>query len=172
MILLLFGFGRTISHSLELFLNQEFDIGPLEGHIRLPHALLAAVSGGQLWLCEITRTWYLATKNRVIREQAKANLNTMSSSGDLSFTLFVKLPIELQNIIWQITLSVPRAISGEDCFREWWFGRIKYFLTPVALQVSHNSRSLAKKALTRTSPDSGRVYIPLSLLFPSLPSLA
>jgi hypothetical protein len=68
-----------------------------------------------------------------------------------SFVLFPRLPVELQNIVWQITLSEPRAISGEDCFHAWWYGRLLRFLLPVALHVCHNSRSLAKKILRRTA---------------------
>jgi 2EXR family len=68
-----------------------------------------------------------------------------------NFVLFPRLPVELQNIIWQITLSEPRAISGGDCFEEWWHGRLVRFLSPVALHVCHNSRSLAKKILRRTT---------------------
>jgi hypothetical protein len=72
-----------------------------------------------------------------------------------SFVLFTKLPIEIQNLIWEFTLSDPRAISRENCFREWWYGRITTFLSPVALHVCHSSRSLAKSVLRCTS-----VYIP------------
>ncbi|KAF8856256.1 hypothetical protein BDZ45DRAFT_804283 [Acephala macrosclerotiorum] len=72
-----------------------------------------------------------------------------------SFTLFLKLPIELQNTIWQMTLSGPRAIGGEECFQEWWHSRLARFLSPVALHVCHNSRSLAKKILRGTT-----VHIP------------
>jgi len=68
-----------------------------------------------------------------------------------SFVLFPRLPIELQDIVWQITLSDPRAISGEDCFHAWWHSRLVRFLSPVALHVCHNSRSLAKKILRRTA---------------------
>ena len=67
------------------------------------------------------------------------------------FTLFPQLPFELQDMIWEITLSEPRLISGESCFREWWYGRVVRFLSPVALHVCHRSRSLAKRLLKRTS---------------------
>lgn len=67
------------------------------------------------------------------------------------FTLFPQLPFELQDMIWEITLSEPRLISGESCFREWWFRRIVRFLSPVALHVCCRSRSLAKRLLTCTS---------------------
>src|SRR5436190_23954919 len=42
---------------------------------------------------------------------------TMSPPAMLcTFTLFPNLPMELQNLIWQMTLSEPRAISGENSF--------------------------------------------------------
>ncbi|KAF8862720.1 hypothetical protein BDZ45DRAFT_739033 [Acephala macrosclerotiorum] len=76
----------------------------------------------------------------------------MSSLGVLrSFVQFPKLPFELQDIIWNITLSEPRSISGEDCFREWWYGKIVRFSLPVALHVCHRSRSLAKSTLKCTA---------------------
>jgi hypothetical protein len=68
-----------------------------------------------------------------------------------TFTLFPKLPFELQDMIWEFTLSEPRLINGETCFREWWYGRIIRFLSPVALHVCHRSRSLAKRLLKCTS---------------------
>lgn len=68
-----------------------------------------------------------------------------------TFTLFPKLPLELQNLIWQMTFSEPRAISPENCFREWWYGRIVSFLSPVALHVCHSSRSFVKSVLRHTS---------------------
>jgi hypothetical protein len=67
------------------------------------------------------------------------------------FSLFPQLPFELQDMIWKISLSEPRSISGEDCFREWWYGKIGRFLLPVALHVCHRSRSLAKSILKRTA---------------------
>jgi hypothetical protein len=67
------------------------------------------------------------------------------------FVLFLQLPVELQNIIWQITLSDSRAIGGEECFQEWWHRRLVRFLLPVALYVCHDSRSLAKRILRRTT---------------------
>jgi hypothetical protein len=68
-----------------------------------------------------------------------------------TFDFFPKLPIELQNLIWQMTLSEARAISPENCFHEWWYGRIVSFLSPVALHVCRCSRSLARKVLRYTS---------------------
>jgi hypothetical protein len=68
-----------------------------------------------------------------------------------SFIHFPKLPFELQDIIWNITLSEPRSISGEDCFREWWYGKIVRFLLPVALHVCHRSRSLGRSTLKCTT---------------------
>ena len=67
------------------------------------------------------------------------------------FSLFTQLPHELQDIIWKTSLSEPRSISGEDCFRQWWYGKLIRFLLPVALHVCHRSRSLAKKTLKRTA---------------------
>jgi hypothetical protein len=76
----------------------------------------------------------------------------MSSPGVLrSFVHFPKLPFELQDMIWNITLSEPRSISGEDCFREWWYGKIVRFLVPVALHVCHRSRSLGEGILKCTT---------------------
>jgi hypothetical protein len=76
----------------------------------------------------------------------------MSSPGALrGFVHFPKLPYELQDAIWNITLSEPRSISGEDCFREWWYGKIVRFLLPVALHVCHRSRSLGKSTLKCTT---------------------
>jgi hypothetical protein len=76
----------------------------------------------------------------------------MSSQVSLhKFALFPRLPFELQDMIWKISLSEPRSISGEDCFREWWYGKIVRFLLPVALHVCQRSRYLAKKALKCTS---------------------
>jgi hypothetical protein len=81
------------------------------------------------------------------------------------FVLFPKLPIELQYLIWEITLSNRRIISRENCFREWWYGRIVPFLSPVALHVCHSSRSLAKSVPRCTSirilglPGWGILYI-------------
>ena len=54
-------------------------------------------------------------------------------------------------MIWEFTLSEPRLISGETCFREWWYGRIVRFLSPVALHVCYRSRSSVKRLLKRTS---------------------
>lgn len=83
---------------------------------------------------------------------SKRKLQTMSSPlSPRTFTLFPKLPFELQDMIWEFTLSEPRLISGETCFREWWYGRIVRFLSPVALHVCYRSRSLAKRLLKRTS---------------------
>jgi hypothetical protein len=76
----------------------------------------------------------------------------MLSQVSLStFALFSQLPFELQDMIWKISLSEPRSISGEDCFREWWYGKIIRFLLPVALHVCHRSRSLAKNVLKCTA---------------------
>ncbi|KAH8651806.1 hypothetical protein BGZ60DRAFT_533680 [Tricladium varicosporioides] len=76
----------------------------------------------------------------------------MSSQVTLRrFSLFLHLPFELQDIIWNFTLSEPRSISGEDCFREWWYSNIARFLSPVALHVCRRSRSLAKSTLKCTS---------------------
>jgi 2EXR family len=78
--------------------------------------------------------------------------NTMSPTAMLcTFPLFRQLPMELQNLIWQMTLLEPRAISLENCFREWWHGRIVSFLSPVALHVCHSSRALANSVLKHTS---------------------
>lgn len=68
-----------------------------------------------------------------------------------TFALFPQLPFELQDMIWKISLSEPRSISGEDCFREWWYGKIVRFSLPVALHVCYRSRSLAKSTLKRTA---------------------
>jgi hypothetical protein len=79
-------------------------------------------------------------------------LNSMSPPVMLhTFTFFPKLPMELQNLIWQMTLSEPRVISRENCFREWWYGKLVSFLSPVALHVCHSSRSLARGVLRSTS---------------------
>ena len=67
------------------------------------------------------------------------------------FALFPQLPFELQDMIWKISLLEPRSISGEDCFREWWYGKIIRFLLPVALHVCYRSRSMAKKVLKCTA---------------------
>ncbi|KAH9208857.1 hypothetical protein DL95DRAFT_478926 [Leptodontidium sp. 2 PMI_412] len=68
-----------------------------------------------------------------------------------TFALFPQLPFEIQDMIWKISLSEPRSISGEDCFREWWYGKIVRFSVPVALHVCHRSRSLAMSTLKRTA---------------------
>jgi hypothetical protein len=68
-----------------------------------------------------------------------------------SFVLFPKLSIELQYLIWEITLSNRRIISRENCFREWWYVSILPLLSPVALHVCNSSRSLAKSVLRCTS---------------------
>ena len=76
----------------------------------------------------------------------------MSSQVSLhKFALFPQLPFELQDMIWDISLSEPRSISGEDCFREWWYGKIIRFLLPTALHVCHRSRALAKSVLKCTA---------------------
>lgn len=67
-----------------------------------------------------------------------------------SFAHFTKLSIELQNLIWQITLSRTRAFNGDSCFQEWWYGRIVPFLSAVALHVCCSSRFLAKRVLRCT----------------------
>ena len=54
-------------------------------------------------------------------------------------------------MIWTFTISNPRAISGENCFREWWNGNIVAFLVPVALHVCRYSRFVASRALHRSS---------------------
>jgi hypothetical protein len=54
-------------------------------------------------------------------------------------------------MIWEFTLSELRLINGETCFREWWYGRIIRFLSPVALYIYYRSRSLAKRLLKYTS---------------------
>ena len=68
-----------------------------------------------------------------------------------SFDSFTKLPVDLQHIIWTFTISNPRAISGENCFREWWNGTIVAFLVPAALHVCRYSRFVASRALRRSS---------------------
>lgn len=67
-----------------------------------------------------------------------------------SFVFFTKLPVELQSLIWTFTISNPRAISGESCFREWWHGAVTPFLVPVALHVCRHSRLIASCALKRS----------------------
>ena len=53
----------------------------------------------------------------------------------------------------EFTLSESRLISGETCFREWWYGRIVLFLLPVALHIRlcYRSRSSTKRLLKPTS---------------------
>lgn len=67
-----------------------------------------------------------------------------------SFVFFTKLPVELQRLIWTFSISNPREISGESCFREWWHRDITSFLVPVALHVCRHSRSIASCALKRS----------------------
>jgi hypothetical protein len=66
------------------------------------------------------------------------------------YAFFTNLPVELQSLIWTFTISNPRAISGESCFREWWHRAVTPFLVPVALHVCCHSRLIASRALKRS----------------------
>lgn len=68
-----------------------------------------------------------------------------------TFPLFYQLPIELQNLIWQITLLELCTISLENCFCKWWHSRIVSFLSLVALHVCYSSCALANSVLKHTS---------------------